>query len=157
NDTQLPARLHDALQHPDSDWRSLADRLRKQRLQPLAQHLKGVRRLIVLPSTALAGVPVEVLADNYLVSYAHSASLHIHLPQQPTPTGKGLLVVADPVFQTTPLVEKAQRLPPRGVLLTVVLPGSNAFRAGLRPNDVLLGLVPITAWSGLCGVGETPG
>jgi hypothetical protein len=137
-DTQLSARLRAALQHPDSEWRSLADRLRKQRLEPLAQHLKGVRRLIVLPSTALAGVPVEVIADSYLVSYAHSASMYVHLHQQPAPTGKGLLALADPDFQATPLVQKAQPLPPGGVLLTMVQPGSNAFRTGLRANDVLL-------------------
>jgi hypothetical protein len=97
-----------------------------------------VRRLIVLPSRALAGVPVEVLTDSYLVSYAHSANKYVHLHQQPTPTGKGLLALTDPIFHTTPLVEKAQPLPPRGVLLTLVLPGSDAFHASPRANVVLL-------------------
>jgi tetratricopeptide (TPR) repeat protein len=137
-DTQLPAKLRAALQSSDSDWQPLAGRLRKQRFDPLAPHLQGVRRLIVLPSTALAGVPVEVIADGYTISYAHSATMYAYLLGQPPPTGKGLLVLADPIFQAMPLVEKAQPLPPRGVLLTMVLPGSNAFHAGLRTNDVLL-------------------
>jgi CHAT domain-containing protein len=139
SDTQLPARLRDALQSPnDKDWQPLADRLRKQRLQPLAQHLKGVRRLIVLPSTALAGVPVEVIADGYTVSYAHSGTMHAHLREQPAATGKGLFALADPVFETTADKTKPAPLPPGGVLLTMVVPGSNAAQAGVRPNNVLL-------------------
>ncbi|HEY7326073.1 MAG TPA: tetratricopeptide repeat protein [Gemmataceae bacterium] len=137
-DTQLPARLRAALRSARSDWQPLADRLRKQRLDPLAQHLKGVRRLIVLPSTALAGVPVEVIADGYTVSYAHSGTMYAHLRSQPAPTGKGLLVLADPVFDLPTEKEETQLVPPGGVLLTMVLPGSNAASAGLRPNDVLL-------------------
>jgi hypothetical protein len=82
-DTQLPARLREVLQSRQGLWRPLAERLRKQRLDPLAQHLKGVRRLIVLPSTALAGVPVEVIAEDYTVSYAHSGTMYAHLLRQP--------------------------------------------------------------------------
>src|SRR5262249_14367228 len=78
-DARLPAELRDALQSPRGLWRPLAERLRKQRLEPLAKHLAGVRRLIVLPSTALAGVPVEVFAEGYTVSYAHSATMHAYL------------------------------------------------------------------------------
>lgn len=137
-DTQLPSELRTALQSPRGQWQPLAERLRLQRLQPLAKHLQGVRHLIVLPSTALAGVPVEVLADKYTVSYAHSGSMHAHLRQQPKPTGKGLFALADPVFDTPVLAEKPQPLPKGGVLLTVVVPGSNAAQAGLKPNDVLL-------------------
>lgn len=137
-DTKLPSKLRTALQTPGSEWQTIADLLRKQRMKPLAQHLKGVRRLIVLPSTALAGIPVEVIADGYTISYAHSATMYAHLRRQPKPNGKGLLVLADPIFRAPPLVEKMPPLPPRGVLLTMVAPGSNAFRAGLRTNDVLL-------------------
>jgi hypothetical protein len=137
-DTQLPAQLRAALQTAGSDWQPLAERLRKQRLDPLAPHLKGVRRLLVLPSTALAGVPAEVIADGYTVSYAHSGTMHAHLRQQPAPSGKGLFVLADPVFETPAVEDKYRPLPPGGVLLTMVLPRSNAHEAGLQPNDVLL-------------------
>ncbi len=138
DDTQLPSQLRTALQSPRGQWQPLAQRLRQQRLHPLVQHLKGVRRLIVLPSTALAGVPVEVLADGYTVSYAHSGSMYAHLRLQPASTGKGLFALADPIFDTPVLVEKTQPLPKSGVLVTVVVPGGNAAQAGLKPNDVLL-------------------
>jgi tetratricopeptide (TPR) repeat protein len=137
-DTQLSVKLRGALQTAGSDWQPLADRLRKQRLEPLTQHLKDVRRLIVLPSTALAGVPLEVIADKYTVSYAHSGTMYDHLLRQPAPTGKGLFVLADPIFDPPTEKEKPQPLPPGGVLLTMVSPGSNAALSGLKPNDVLL-------------------
>ncbi|HTU89995.1 MAG TPA: tetratricopeptide repeat protein [Gemmataceae bacterium] len=137
-DTQLPGQLRAALQSPGRKWQLLAQRLRKQRLDPLAQHLKGVRRLIVLPSTALAGVPIEVIADGYTVSYAHSGTMYSHLFGQPPPTSKGLFVLADPVFDAPRENDAPQPLPPSGVLLTFVAPGSNAATAGLKPNDVML-------------------
>jgi tetratricopeptide (TPR) repeat protein len=135
-DTRLPVRLREALQSPRGLWHPLAERLRTQRLEPLAHHLKGLRRLIVLPSAALAGLPLEVIADGFTVSYALSGTMYAHLLQQPAPTGKALLVLANPDFQTTPVAKKP--LPLRGVLVTMVLPGSNAAKAGLKPNDVLL-------------------
>jgi tetratricopeptide (TPR) repeat protein len=137
-DTQLPAQVRETLQSSRGIWQPLAERLRRQRLDPLAPHLKGVRRLIVLPSTALAGVPVEAIADGYTVSYAHSATMYAHLHGRAAPTGKGLFVLADPVFDPPKAKEKPQPLPPGGVLLTAVVPGSNAAQAGLKPNDVLL-------------------
>ncbi len=92
----------------------------------------------MLPSTALAGVPLEALADGYTISYAHSGTMYAHLLAQPAPTGKGLFALADPIFDPPTVAEKPPPLPSSGILLTVVLPGSNAGRAGLKPNDVLL-------------------
>jgi tetratricopeptide (TPR) repeat protein len=143
-DADLPNQLRAALQSPSGDWRPLAAQLRRQRLEPLAKHLAAgdglpaVRHLVVLPSPALAGVPTEVFADSYTVSYTLSGTLHDHLRQQPRVTSKGLLAVADPVFEMPSRAAKPSPLPPAGVLLTMVVPGSNAARAGLRPNDVLL-------------------
>jgi tetratricopeptide (TPR) repeat protein len=144
DDTRLPITLRSALQSARGDWQPLAQRLRQQRLQPLGKHLQAgnglpaVQRLIVLPSLALPGVPVEVFADGYTVSYAHSGTMHAYLHKQPTPTGKGLFALADPIFETPTDKDNAPALPPGGVLLTVVIPGGNAAQAGLRPNDVLL-------------------
>jgi tetratricopeptide (TPR) repeat protein len=73
-DTRLPAELRESLHAPRGAWQPLAQRLRAQRLEPLAKVLAAgngqpaVRHLIVLPSTALAGVPVEVFAEGYMVS-----------------------------------------------------------------------------------------
>jgi hypothetical protein len=122
----------------------LVQALRQQRLEPLAPFLAAgpgrpaVRHLLVLPSPALAGVPMEVLAEDYTVSYALSGTLHAHLRLQTKPIGRGLLALGDPIFQASKVSEKPQPVPPGGVLLTLVQPGSNAAQAGLRPNDVLL-------------------
>ena len=92
----------------------------------------------MLPSPALAGVPVEGFADGYTVSYALSGTFYAYLRQQPKPNGKGLLALADPIFDRPTVTDKPQPLPPGGLLLTMVAPRSNAARAGLKPNDVLL-------------------
>jgi tetratricopeptide (TPR) repeat protein len=99
DDTSLPIRLREALQSPQGDWRSLAAKLRDQRLGPLGKHLEGARHLVVLPSASLAGVPVEVIADDYRISYALSGTLYAHLKRQPAPHSSGLLAVGDPVFE----------------------------------------------------------
>jgi hypothetical protein len=141
---KLPSRLWAALQIPGGDWRPLAEKLSRQRLQPLARHLAArgklpaVRRLIVLPSAALRGLPLEVLAPGYTLSYAPSGTLFAHLQQRPRPTGKGLLALADPVFARPTPAAPAAPLPPGGVLVRLVGPGSVAARARLRPGDVLL-------------------
>jgi hypothetical protein len=93
----------------------------------------------VLPSTGLAGLPVELFAGGLEVSYALSGTLHAHLRGLPRPTSQGLLALADPAFDLpTRPDEPPPPLPERGVLLTAVLPGSNAARGRLRPGDVLL-------------------
>jgi tetratricopeptide (TPR) repeat protein len=144
DDSTLQQRLRSALQSSRGDWQALARQLHKQRLGPLRRHLAAgdglpnVQHLIVLPSTALAGVPVDVLSDEFLVSYALSGTLYAHLKRQPALDSTGLLALGDPVFEKTAPAAKERPLPPGGVLLTVVLPGSNAEQSKLRPDDVLL-------------------
>jgi CHAT domain-containing protein len=87
----------------------LLKRLRAQRLDPLVVALKAtadglpaVRHLIVLPSDAMAAVPVEALlepADPLTVSYAPSGSVLAYLRRQPKVdrTG-GMLALGDPEF-----------------------------------------------------------
>jgi tetratricopeptide (TPR) repeat protein len=135
-DSELPFRLHEALASPRGDWRELAERLRRQRLGPLAEQLVGVRSLVVLPSVALDGLPIEVLAEGRTVSYSPSASLFAHLRQQPHPKTERGLVLADPTLESSPA--PVQQLPPGGLLVRLVHPGSNAQKARLQTGDVLL-------------------
>jgi tetratricopeptide (TPR) repeat protein len=145
-DDKLPARLREALrQRPTlstEDWRALAKRLARQRLEPLAPslaaqgELPAARHLVVLPSALMDGIPLAVVAERYTVSRAPSGSLYAHLRGVARPDGRGLLAVADPVF-TRPEAPPPP-LPPGGLLLTVVVPRGNAAQAGLKPGDVLL-------------------
>src|SRR5262249_54571868 len=53
-DGTLTARLRADLSHPSgTGWRELAQQLYRQRLEPLEPHLKGVRHLIVVPSSSM--------------------------------------------------------------------------------------------------------
>jgi CHAT domain-containing protein/tetratricopeptide (TPR) repeat protein len=105
-DTRLPTDLRSALLDRTGDWHKLADRLYEQRLQTLAgplgvrDGLPAARQLVVLPSAGLAGLPLEVCARDYTVSYAPSGTLFAHLQRQPRAAGGGMLAIADPRFES---------------------------------------------------------
>jgi len=151
--TGLANRVRTALRNRASagsaDLRPLVERLRTQRLGPLAQALGAgadglppARRLIVLPSRAMTGIPIEVLlakGDSRTVSYAPSATVFQYLRQLPRPDRRaGLLAVGDPVFDRPDASSPPHAMPDHGLLITIVLPGSNAASHGLKPGDVLL-------------------
>jgi len=132
-----------------ADSLPLVERLRAQRLQPLAKALGATadgqlpaRRLIVLPSRAMAGIPVEALLapdDTHTVSYAPSATVFKYLREQPRPDRHaGLLALGDPVYEHHDKSSEPEPLPDHGLLVNVVAPGSNAATHGLKPGDVLL-------------------
>ncbi len=113
DDSELADRVRTGLRSNPvadlADLRSLIERLRDQRIEPLTGALNAtafglpkVQRLIVLPSRAMAGIPVEALLsgeDTRTVSYAPSATIFKYLREQTRPDhDAGLLALGDPVF-----------------------------------------------------------
>ena len=131
-----------------ADMRPLIARLRAQRMEPLAEALGSTasglptaRSLIVLPSTDMAGIPLEILLaddDPRTVSYAPSATIFRSLRERPRPDRHaGLLAVGDSIYER-PAKPNDADLPDHGVVINVVEPGSNAATRGLKRGDVLL-------------------
>ena len=130
------------------ELRPLIERLRTQRLEPLAKALGAAadglvpaRRLIVLPSRAMAGIPIEALLapdDTRIVSYAPSATVFKYLREQPRPSrNAGLLALGDPAYERRDTSGEPKPLPDHGLLVTMVAPGSNAATHGLKPGDIV--------------------
>jgi tetratricopeptide (TPR) repeat protein len=147
----LARRLRVALaaRAPADNWRPQAEALAKQRLGPVEVHLKGVRRIVVVNSPGLAGLPVEVLfavrgglkEPGPVVAYAPSASMFVHLARAARPAGRPatLLALGDPAYPASkPNDEKATMPPDHGLLVVSVVPNGNADLFGIRPGDVLL-------------------
>jgi tetratricopeptide (TPR) repeat protein len=132
-----------------ADPQPLVDKLRIQRLEPLSKALGAAadgqppaRRLIVLPSPAMSGIPIEVLLasdDTRTVSYAPSATVFKYLREQPRPDRHaGLLALGSPVYERHDGSSEPKPLPDHGLLVNMVAPGSNAATHGVKPGDVLL-------------------
>jgi hypothetical protein len=143
-DNELPQRLREALARRAPGWSELARRLRQQRLDPLEEHLRAtadlpaVRQLIAVPAGEMAGVPVEALSERWRVSYAPSGTLFARLRASHRPLSQPtLLALGDPTF-TAPEAPPAPEPLGHGLLVLQVLPGGNADKAGLKPDDVLL-------------------
>ncbi len=118
-----------------------------QRVAPVEAHLAGVRRLIVLPAGWMAGVPVEALTQEYVVTYSPSGTMHAwlhdqtHAPREKSGTSARLLALGDPIFaeRGDATATAAVPTPPDfGVYVAAVAPDSNAANHGLEGGDVLL-------------------
>ena len=126
----------------------LAESLAQQRLEPLRGHLTGIKRLIVVNSPGMAGVPVEVLLaarpdptwDAIIVSYAPSAAMLAYLAGRPVPRGRPatLLAVADPAYPRPEDDAPTPDPPAAGLAVAGVVPNGNADLNGLREGDILL-------------------
>jgi tetratricopeptide (TPR) repeat protein len=153
----------------------LLGRLRAQRLDPLAKALSATaggvpsaRRLVVLPSRGMAGIPLEALLDDdathrkeqapsatkparpasegstteqptWTVSYAPSGTVFKYLREQSrTDRHAGLLALGDPEFHRSDKSSEPKPAPDHGLLVNVVVRGSNAANHGLKEGDVLL-------------------
>jgi tetratricopeptide (TPR) repeat protein len=149
DDRALAGRLHDSLaaRATADRWRPLAEALAHQRIGPLAPHLQGARRVVVVTSPGLAGVPVEVLfaarggatGPGPVVVYAPSASMFAHLSRAGPAADRPatLLALGDPDYPA-PRAGPAAPPPDQGMLVVSVAPNGNADLFGIRPGDVLL-------------------
>jgi CHAT domain-containing protein len=150
DDDELVLQAHKAFSARPGDlnteWQTLARKLYVQRLAPLQEQLQAqdglpaVKHLIVLPSPQLAGIPVEILADQYLVSYAPSGTMFAWLQerkaQASTPGSRSdLLAVGDPIF-TRP--QAAGQAPEQEILLAALALSSSAARSVITPGDIVL-------------------
>jgi tetratricopeptide (TPR) repeat protein len=127
--------------------RSLAETMARQRLEPLKKHLQGVKRLIVVNSPGLSGVPVDVLMaarpdaawDGITVAYAPSASMFVHLMGKPMPRDRAptLLALADPAYPEAKKDSPAPTPPDSGLAIARVVPNGNADLNGIQMGDVL--------------------
>jgi tetratricopeptide (TPR) repeat protein len=153
DDTKLAEHVRTELRRRpgagSAELRPLVEKLRTQRVEPLAKTLGATadglplaRRLIVLPSRAMAGIPIEAIlvpSDTRTVSYAPSATVFKYLREQPRPDRHaGFLALGDPIFERPDSTSDPKPLPDHGLLVTVVLPGSNAATHGLKPGEVLV-------------------
>jgi CHAT domain-containing protein/Tfp pilus assembly protein PilF len=146
NDDKRPDDLRAALRKgATSGAAELAAAVGRQRISPLRRHLKGIRRLIVLPSPALAGVPVEALLaaepePELVLSYAPSGSMFARLarPRYQRQESPSLLAVGDPAYPPPDAESPAPTPPDVGIAVLRVEPNGLADLYGIRPGDVLL-------------------
>jgi CHAT domain-containing protein/tetratricopeptide (TPR) repeat protein len=145
-DVDRPRELLDAIIHNDTFWEERAKELARQRIAPLLASLRGVERLVVLPSRNLAGVPVETLVafsqpsdgSPMVVSYAPSGSIFARLiwarARETAPLR--LLAVGDPAFPRPAKSEPASAPPSQGIAMRAE---AELLKSGVRGE----GLVPL--------------
>ena len=100
-----------------------------------------VKQLVILPSSWMRGIPVEVLSDKYTISYAPSGTIFAWLREKEARPKSGvlqLLALGDPTFSEPAKSDSETPAPDHGVLIAYAQPGSNAAKAGIRRGDVLL-------------------
>ena len=139
--------LRNALAQNLPTWPGLAAQVARQRLEPLLPHLKGIKRLIVLPSQDLAGLPVESLVaagppeiSKLVVSYAPSGTMFARLIR-PRPGDSGparLLALGDPAYPEPEPQTPLPKPPDHGIAILLVQPHGPADLAGIQRDDVLL-------------------
>ncbi len=141
-DSLIAGQLRDELAMKNPSQRtieSLTKKLHAQRIAPVLKHLDGVKTLYIVGVNEMAGIPVELLTDQFTISYVPSGTFLARLKDQPKPLGNQFLAVGDAIYEIEKKkVMNSSELPHSGLLITQVVPQSAAAQAGLRANDVIL-------------------
>jgi CHAT domain-containing protein len=124
----------------------------RERIEPLLPALENVSELIVIPSGAMLGVPVEALVNDagvpvgetYSVSYTPSATIHTWLAERTRgETGSGVLLVGDPPYTAAHLAEMGRE---EEVQLASAadesMPAPEILRSALAGNEDALAALP---------------
>jgi CHAT domain-containing protein/Flp pilus assembly protein TadD len=131
-----------------------AEDLWTRRIAPLAHVLRDVRRLIVIPSGSMLGVPVEALVDakglflgdRFSISYIPSATIHTWLNEQPpvrTDSHKGkVLLVGDPPFTHSNAGSIDTEMAQLALGPAVPMPDYSVLRDALGGNDEAIAALP---------------
>jgi len=120
------------------------------RVKPLMDDLAGVRRLVVVPSGAMLGVPIEALEDSeglplgdrYAVSYTPSASIYSWLRSADTVNeAGGMLLVGDPPYAPAHLAALADE-EVDGVADSGLMPAPDVLRSAAVGSREALSSLP---------------
>jgi len=156
---ERPKRLRRMLADPEESELAVVQEARalwRDRIGPLAPHLRGVEELVVVPSGAMLGLPVaalvdpegDMLGDRYAVSYAPSATIYAWLRKREADRGEDLasaaLLLGDPPFAPSHLEPPAESDDPAqtAVALRAVLADATTARSALAGNPDALGTLP---------------
>lgn len=133
-----------------------AETLWSDRIDPVSESLENVNHLIVIPSGAMLGVPVEpllnsnglLLGQQFEVSYIPSATICAWLEEQSENKRKTIvertLLVGDPPFNDTHLIEMAKEEDQNQMQVAYGAPVSDraVFRNALAGNETALASLP---------------
>ena len=124
-----------------------------QCLAPLSGALRDADDLIVIPSGAMLGVPVEALVDEkgasvgerFTVSYVPSATIYTWLVERANPSGEkkgGTLLIGDPPFTAAQLAAMQEETGGAELASTVTSPDMTMLRGALSGNEDALAELP---------------
>lgn len=139
-DDDLPSAIGSSLREIKSLGSDQIAALYRQRCAPLEPHLRDVRHLIAMPSEAMRDVPLEILTDRFIVSYAPSGTMLARLVEKrrQTPELRRVLALGDPVTLPATPPRELPTPPDHGLMVTLVQPAGNGAAGGMRPRDLLL-------------------
>jgi CHAT domain-containing protein/tetratricopeptide (TPR) repeat protein len=148
-----PARSALGAAAPDTSGQE--HKLWDRRFAPLLPHLAGARNLVLVPSSALRGLPLEAIRDpqgellgtRYAVQYAMSSTTHAWLTERSRgrhAIRRGLLV-GDPPFREQHL--QAMRRGQEPAADSTGLPAEDVLQSVLRGERSSIGKLPRLPWS----------